>query len=447
MKTNNEVISFYKFFCKFVSLNRIQLKVRPFHKEVCDTLQGVFTGKIKKKIVIINISPRVGKTKLMEAFTCWCYAYFPDCHFIYASYSSDLATASTRYVLDTLQKEWYVSVFGDKLGDVKKADYFQTKAGGVMKGDGTGGTLTGFGAGLKRKCGGALICDDLQKPSEALSKAVTAEVQTWLTRTMSSRLNGPETPIIICAQRVSDEDACGYMLKNYPDDIIHLKYPAMINDVSTIEDTKSTKDLKDLERVDPFTFYSQYQQEPIVLGGNLIKSDWFRYFDDENLKFDYEFFTSDTASKIKERNDFTVFLHWGVLNNRLYLLNMMRGKWEAPLLEKSAIAFYQQHHPRFIKIEMKSSGIGLAQTLKSKGFPIIEIERNTDKYSRCLDAIPFVASGVVYLRKDAEYLNDFLSETMGFRADMGHAHDDICDCLFDAVDHLFGKEASVLDAL
>lgn len=446
MKTNNEVISFYKFFCKFVSLNRIQLKVRPFHKEVCDTLQGVFTGKIKKKIVIINISPRVGKTKLMEAFTCWCYAYFPDCHFIYASYSSDLATASTRYVLDTLQKEWYVSVFGDKLGDVKKADYFQTKAGGVMKGDGTGGTLTGFGAGLKRKCGGALICDDLQKPSEALSKAVTAEVQTWLTRTMSSRLNGPETPIIICAQRVSEEDACGYMLKNYPDDIIHLKYPAMINDVSTIEDTKSTKDLKDLERVDPFTFYSQYQQSPIILGGNLIKTDWFKYFDDE-IEYEYKIFSADTAMKTKEHNDFTVITCWGVSGKNIYLDSMVRGKFEAHILERVAIEFYQKHSPRLFLIEEKASGIGLIQTLASKGLPVHPIQVNKDKLTRVLDAIPFIAVGNVYLKKDADYLTDLLSECAGFRSDLSHKHDDIVDSITQAVTFIYGKENSVLDCL
>ena len=126
---------------------------------------------------------------------------------------------------------------------------------------------------------------------------------------------------------------------------------------------------------------------------------------------------------------------------------MMRGKWEAPLLEKSAIAFYQKHHPRFIKIEMKSSGIGLAQTLKSKGFPIYEVERNKDKYTRCLNSIPFIAAGVLFFKKNAEYLADVINEMEGFRADLGHEHDDICDCIFDGLDHLYGDNTSVLDVL
>lgn len=443
----NDCIGFYTFFRIFLKQNKIELKLRPFHKEVCDQLERLVLGVTTYEFAVLNICPRVGKTKLMEALCCWQIGHFPESHTIYTSYSSELATASTRYILQTISSEWFIGLFGNVVGSVKQAANFTTKYKGVLRGDGTGGSLTGFGAGLKTPASGFIICDDPCKPSEALSKTVSQATRTWFTNTLYSRRNSPKTPIIICAQRLAEDDLCGYVLNRYKEKVLHLKFPAMIDGVSQIEDTISTEQLKTLEAVDPFTFHSQYQQNPVVLGGNLIKSDWFRYFDDENLKFDYEFFTSDTASKIKERNDFTVFLHWGVLNNRLYLLNMMRGKWEAPLLEKSAIAFYQQHHPRFIKIEMKSSGIGLAQTLKSKGFPIIEIERNTDKYSRCLDAIPFVASGVVYLRKDAEYLNDFLSETMGFRADMGHAHDDICDCLFDAVDHLFGKEASVLDAL
>jgi len=383
----------------------------------------------------------------MEAFACWCYAYFPDCHFIYASYSSDLATASTRYVLDTLQKEWYTSVFGEKLGEVRKADYFHTKAGGVMKGDGTGGTLTGFGAGLKRKCGGSLICDDLQKPGEALSKAVTAEVQTWLTRTMTSRLNGPMTPVVICAQRISEEDACGYVLKNYPDDVIHLKYPAMVDGVSVIEDTKSTEDLKALERVDPFTFYSQYQQEPIILGGNLIKTDWFKYYDDEDLKYDYKILSADTAMKVKEHNDFTVIMCFGVIGKNMYLDSMIRGKFEAHILEQVAIEFYQKHKPRQFLIEDKASGIGLIQTLSNKGLPIQPVEVAKDKLTRLMDALPFIAVGNVYLRKKAEYLVPLLSECAAFKGDMSHKHDDQVDCLTQAVTHVFGRETSVLDAL
>lgn len=446
MPKNKDFISFYLFFRLFLKANKIQLTIRPFHKEVCDTLQGVFLGTIKKKIVIINISPRVGKTKLMEAFVCWCYAHFRDCHFIYASYSSDLATASTRYVLETLQKEWFTSIYGDILGDVRKSDFFHTKSGGVMKGDGLSGTLTGFGAGLKRAFGGALIIDDLQKPGEALSKAVTTEVQTWFTRTMTSRLNGPQTPVIICAQRISEEDVCGYALKNYPDDIVHLKYPAMVNDESTIPDTKTTEELKKLEQVDPFTYFSQYQQEPIVLGGNLIKSEWFRYYN-EDFEYEFTFVTADTAQKTAERNDYSVFSLWGIKDKKLFLVDMVRGKFEAHILQKVAKEFLDRHKPRVAYIEDKSSGTGLIQTLVAEGYPIVSVQREKDKLTRLMDVIPYMAIGVVHLKKDAEYLKDFLPECEGFRADMGHKNDDQVDTLIDAVNIVFSGEISILDAL
>lgn len=443
---SEDFLSFYDFFLIFLELNNIQLTVRDFHKEVCETLQNVFLGILDKKIVIINISPRVGKTKLMEAFIAWCYAYFRDCHFIYASYSADLATSSTRYVLETMEKEWFIDLFGRVSGDVKRQDYFTTKYGGVCKGDGISGTLTGFGAGLKRAYGGALICDDLQKPKEALSKASTKEVQEWLTRTMSSRLNSPRTPVIVCAQRISENDACGYLMKSFPDDYVLLKYPALVNEESTIPDTKTTKELKDLERVDPFTFYSQYQQEPIVLGGNLIKTEWFNYYDGP-LQFEYKFFTADTAQKTKEHNDFSVFNCWGVIGKNIYRVEGIRGKFEAHILERVAIEFYQKHKPRFILIEDKSSGTGLIQTMRSKGFPIQDIQRVKDKLTRVMDAIPFLAVKVVYLLKDDPSNGDFLSECASFRADMGHEHDDQVDTLLDAVSHLYGGEVSVLDAV
>lgn len=445
----SDYIRFFTFFQYFLKLNKIELNTRPFHEEVCNTLEAAFLGKLKKRIIIINISPRVGKTKLMEAFICWCYAYFPECHFIYASYSADLAHASTRYVLDTLQKSWYTKVYSNILGRVQKSDFFTTRSGGVMKGDGISGTLTGFGAGLKRGwASGAFICDDLQKPGEALSKAVTKEVQEWFTRTMTSRLNAPTVPTIICAQRISEDDVCGYVLRNFPDDVVHLKYPAMIDDISQIPDTKTTEDLLTLKRVDPFTFYSQYQQEPIVLGGNLIKQEWFRYYDDESLEFEYKFFTADTASKVKEHNDFSVFSCWGVIEKKLYLVDMVRGKFEAPALERVAIEFYNKHMPRMVLIEDKSSGIGLIQTLRLRGLPIVDVQRTKDKYQRVLDALPFLAVGVLYLRKDAEYLAELIHECMGFRSDMGHKHDDIVDTITDAIDHVFlNKIISTLDVL
>ena len=43
--------------------------------------------------------------------------------------------------------------------------------------------------------------------------------------------------------------------------------------------------------------------------------------------------------KTKERNDYSVFEEWGLgADGLIYLIDMVRGKWEAPELQKRATA-------------------------------------------------------------------------------------------------------------
>ena len=443
----NDFLSFYKFFKYFLKFNRIQLTIRPFHKEVCDTLQNVCLGVTKEKIVIINISPRVGKTKLMEALACWTYAYFSDSHIINASYADDLATATTRAVLETLKSEWFNSLFGNVTGSIQQADHFKTKYGGVMKGAGLSGKLTGFGAGLKRKgYGGVILIDDAQKPAEAHSQASCKHVQQWFTQVMTSRRNSPETPIVICAQRISEEDICGYVISKFKDQVIHLKYPALVDGKSTIEDTISTDDLLRLQEIDPFTFFSQYQQEPIVLGGNIIKTNLFRYYDDEP-NFEYTILSADTALKTKEHNDFSVISVWGILGKNAYLIDIIRGKFESYTLESVAVETYLKYSPRTFLIEDKASGTGLIQNLIMKGIPVQAVQVDKDKLTRLMDVLPFIAVGNVFLRKNADYLPTFLSECAAFKGDMTHKHDDQIDSMTQLLTHVYRSEVSILDCL
>jgi predicted phage terminase large subunit-like protein len=76
---------------------------------------------------------------------------------------------------------------------------------------------------------------------------------------------------------------------------------------------------------------------------------------------------NDTAQKTGERNDYSVFECWGLGDDgRAYLIDLIRGKWEAPELERQAIAFWSKHSARKMKVEDKSSGTGLIQSIKKK---------------------------------------------------------------------------------
>ena len=68
------------------------------------------------------------------------------------------------------------------------------------------------GAGLKRKAGGFIVVDDPTKPDEATSQTIQDGVNFWFENTLKSRRNSPKTPIIVCMQRLAEDDLSGYVL-------------------------------------------------------------------------------------------------------------------------------------------------------------------------------------------------------------------------------------------
>jgi len=180
----------------------------------------------------------------------------------------------------------------------------------------------------------------------------------------------------------------------------------------------------------------QLQQRPAPRGGGILKEAWFRYY---NALPALEFRTihADTAQKTGEENDFSVFECWGRSTaGQAVLIDLVRGKWEAPELVVQARAFWHKHKAlagaplRSMNVEDKVSGTGLIQTLRREGVPIIPVQRSKDKLSRGYDAAPFIESGNVLLPIDAPWLSDFLAEAAAFP---GGAHDDQLDPMFDAI--------------
>ena len=116
----SQFLSFWPYFSKaFVPFNNLELPLKPLHKGVCDILERAFLGELQKSFVVINIPPRVGKTKMCEAWITWQLAYFPDAQNIYTSYSNDLAKTSVRYIQQVITSKWYAELFETRIGDIR----------------------------------------------------------------------------------------------------------------------------------------------------------------------------------------------------------------------------------------------------------------------------------------------------------------------------------------
>lgn len=421
------------------------------HVKICQALERVVIGKTKR--LIINIPPRYSKTEIAVInFMAWCMGNFPDSEFIHASYSSRLAANNSYQTRAVVQSEAFAEIFPHVhlMTDSKAKDEWRTTDGGCVYATGAEGTITGYGAGkLRDYFGGAIIIDDPHKAGEASSDTMRQNVLDWFQTTIESRCNSPDTPIIVIMQRLHEEDLTGWLLNGgNGEKWEHLRIPVLDANDNPLWPFKHDREtLARMEASNRYVFTGQYMQRPSPLGGGIIKGAWFgRYSIAPKLK--QRKIYADTAQKTAERNDYSVFECWGQgEDGRIYLLDMIRGKWEAPELKRRAIDFWNKHAAdkssplRQMVIEDKASGTGLIQEIKNGArIPVRAQGRSIDKLTRVMDAVPYIESGYVMLPEDAPFVSDFIAECEGFTADDSHLHDDQVDPMCDAVQDMLATK-------
>ncbi len=215
----------------------------------------------------------------------------------------------------------------------------------------------------------------------------------------------------------------------------------------------SAIELKTIKVGDPYTYSSQMMQQPSPIGGGMFKDNYWKHYEvlppDISLMRIY----GDTAQKTAERNDYSVFQLWAKSPSKgIFLIDQVRGKWEAPMLESTMVEFWNKHKPtqfkrmgaQLVKIEDKSSGSSLIQSIKKNYFiPVEPIQRNTDKVLRAMGVVSYFASGYIHLPLDVDWMNDYKEEFRKFSPMMNHKHDDQIDPTMDAVEDLLVFEDSL----
>lgn len=252
------------------------------HQIIANALMRVYRGECKR--LIINIPPRYSKTSFIEAFIAWTLGHHPDSEYIYTSYSSRLASNSTWKVREVVQSEDYRRIFPacELRQDSQARDEWRTTVGGIVYATGSGGTITGYGAGKHRQgWGGAILIDDPIKPDDARSETIRQNVIDWFPQTLESRKNSPDTPIILIMQRLHEDDLSGWLLDGgNGEKWEHICLPALQPDGSALWPEKHDADtLRNMQKSAPYSFAGQYQQRPAPLEGGLFKPDQIQVID------------------------------------------------------------------------------------------------------------------------------------------------------------------------
>ncbi len=414
------------------------------HEAICDKLQEVFDGKCRR--LIINIPPRYSKTEIaVICFMAWALGRCPDAEFIHASYSGRLAANNSYRCREVVASEWYRELFPNVrlMADSRAKDDWRTTDGGVIYAVGAGGSITGYGAGKKRdvpQFGGCVILDDILKADEATSDTMRANSIDWFKNTLESRVNSPETPIILIMQRLHENDLAGWLLGGGNGETWeHLCIPAINKAGEPLwPATHDIEALRRMEAAKPYEFAGQYMQRPAPLGGGIFKEAWWRWYNPEALPRIRRTIQSwDTAFKVKAQNDYSVCTTWAECDDGgFYALDRWKAKVEYPELKRAALSLAERFKPHAILIEDKASGQSLIQELRRDtraSLSILPVKVDTDKTARAHAVTPVIESGRVYLPERAAWTADYVA-TLGVFPN--GVHDDDVDSTTQALAYM-----------
>ena len=454
------------------------IEERPFiHEAMHDSLFEFFQDLYDMQIIkgIINIPPRSAKTAMSVYFMAYGWCHNPKANYIYTSYSGDLVKDVSRMLVNILTnpkfqamypldnvieedtKDEPIDSFWSQYADItdkktqKKvfsAKFVRNEAGGQALFTQMGSAITGFGASIRgaTSFSGGVIIDDGNKPQNIHSAIYTEKTNQFYAETLLSRLNNAKGFILNIQQRLHiANDITAFLLDKYSKFFKQLTRPLVENGVCLLPSQYTEERIEEL-KINEYVWQAQYQQNPILSGGNIIKQDWFCYYDAMPTQFDKVYQSWDTAYKTGQENDYSVCTTWGVVktvySTDYYLIDMWHGKVEYPQLIEKLISLYYKYAPNEVLIEDKASGQTLIQDLKQKGLKQVKpIKVDKDKVARVNNITELFYNGRVLFYDKANYLQDLQNELITFPSGK---HDDIVDSISQFLNYMITRKTTTM---
>jgi predicted phage terminase large subunit-like protein len=391
-------------------------------------LQRMQAGGGSRRL-IVNLPPRTLKSSIVSVcFVAWLLGHNPSLKIICASYEDGLSRKFSRDTRTLMESAFYKRVFpGTRLSPRKSTETeFETTAHGFRFATSVGGALTGRGADY-------LIVDDPIKPQDADSDVSRTKANDWFDKTAMSRQEQlGKSRIIILMQRVHAYDLSGMLLeKGWPSLII----PAIATERRRYAlgggrhynrrkgellqpGRDRPQDYEDLKaQHGSRMFAAQYQQDPTPPEGNDIRREWLKRYDPKIPRSSYQrvVLTCDPAAKPGQQNDYTAIAIAGEHDQRLHLLDMVRGHWTIRQMAGRIIDLSERWGVNLVIVEDTASGPGLIQDLQRETkLNVIGKHPKDDKRTRLLRHQGTFEAARILLPPEAPWLADFESELLAF---------------------------------
>ena len=432
------------------------------HRVVAEKLMGVLEGRIKR--LMIFQQPRTGKSELVaRRFPAFGLGHYPDKKFMVAAYGSDLANSFNVDCQKIMTSVDYQHIFPNtqlpSISTSKTRTKFKETANlaevvdrrGGYKSVGVGGAITGFGFNI------GLIDDPIKERKEADSKVYRDNIYNWYTSTFYTRRDKSDSAIILTLTRWHEDDLAGRLLKLAAAnpkadqwDVISLPALATPESIKTEYDIRQLGEplwpnkysLDDMEttRVNagPRDWASLYQQSPRTEGGNIIKREWLKFYEHDELprKWDNIIQSWDFTFKDSKKADFVVGTVWGLKGSKKYLLDRKRKQMGFTESCEAIQALSKKWPEAFTKlVEDKANGPAIIDALKDKVHGIVPFNPGSfgSKEARAHACAGQFEAGNVLLPKDVFWIDDFIEEWLSFP---NGTHDDQVDSTTQALIHL-----------
>lgn len=442
-----------------------------FHAYLCFRLQGQYKSILNgiDKNFIVEVQPQIGKsTTCSELFPAWVLgkSYIDGmvtCPVICASYGASLAEQKSSNCRDIVDSEIYGMIFPETKihPETSAKDYWKTTTGGSYRGVGVGGGLTGMP-------GKFMIADDLFKDrADADSETVRESTWRWWQTVFMSRRQDTSA-VCLVNTRWHRDDIAGRVEQQYEvdknsgkkageyDEWEQLTFPAFATEDEYIDNPDGTKSLfrkagevlcperfseatmiRRRNATEIYDWSALYMQTPIMKENAKFKTEWFRYYEQDEIKFKEIkwFILVDPASSKKKGADNTVVRAVGKerATSHWYFGDEIAGKLDPGQTVDAIFLMVKQYPGASVHVE----GVAYQRTLqywveekqrKDMFFfniDLLERKQVQSKEDRIEGLVPLYKNGLIFHRAggaDREYEAELLAFPQG-------KHDDRIDAV------------------
>ncbi|GAB3927879.1 terminase large subunit [Larkinella terrae] len=365
-----------------------------FHLLIADKMQKVYEREIKK--LMLFVPPQHGKSEIStRSFPAWVMGKNPETQLVVCSYSADLASSFNRDIQVRMDSEKYLALFpGTRLN---ASNLVTTARGGSIRNSAVFGIVgheglvrtVGVGGGITGKPVDVGIIDDpIKGRQEAQSLTTRDYVWNWYVNDFETRLHNNSVQVLIMTRWHQDDPAGralerdGYWSEDNPFGWHVITFPALrTGDINNFDprpigaalwpEKHSQAKIEKVQKDNPITFNSLYQQDPKPSPDALVYPNW-------STCPEFPKFLNRTvyALDFGFTNDPTALIKVGQERNRLYLDELLyktglNTKVLAQTLRQlrvypSDIIVADSSEPRTIS-DLRQEGFTVVQAIKGPG--------------------------------------------------------------------------------